>query len=778
MAHSITLQNLSDTDIVNNDILGQICFAAPNEAGGTDAILIAASMFARSEGTFAADNNATELVFTTGASESAAPGATNYDMTLSSGGNLTLAGNLELGHASDTTIARSSAGVITVEGTEVILAGAVTAITSLLATDIKIGEDDQTKIDFETADEIHFYAANVEQVYLADNIFGPQSDSDVDLGTTGVRWKDAYIDTITTTGAVDVGGYIYVPQRVVHKGDTDTYIEFTDDKIRILGGGKALITATEAAVDEVIINDGGLDCDFRVEGDNNANLFFVDGSTDRVGINTNEPTQLFDISNTLTYDGTTLLSSSATDNTPPIVLLKHAYNDTTGSILKFVLDKGAAGADGDVCGTITFFGDDDAQSNIEFARIEGVVADASNGDECGGLKFYVAENDGTNTTGLSLTGSTTDGEVDVTIGAGAASVTTVAGTLTMGSTAALTNAGLVAVANQSNITGVGTISSGTWQGTAIAHAYIGNDAIDGDNIADDSVNSEHYVDGSIDTAHIADDQVTLAKMAGLARGKIIYGDSSGNPAALAISSTDGHVLKSDGTDISWGAVTATVDIDSLSALGGTGLHQTQDHFMFSDNGTEKKITFSNLQDAVFADISGDATVAAGGALTIADDVISSAELADACSAVTSFTAPLIEGTTSIQTPLIEYTDGDDAITINDGGHITLAKASKPALKSNTDGSTVTFDLNEANVHTVTLGGNRTFAISNETAGQKFIIRILQDGTGSRTVTWFSTIKWAGGSAPTLTTTGGKADVVGFLVTGTDTYDGFVVGQNI
>ena len=43
---------------------------------------------------------------------------------------------------------------------------AQTTITSLLATDIKIGEDDQTKIDFETADEIHFYAANVEQVYL------------------------------------------------------------------------------------------------------------------------------------------------------------------------------------------------------------------------------------------------------------------------------------------------------------------------------------------------------------------------------------------------------------------------------------------------------------------------------------------------------------------------------------------------------------------------------------------------------------------------------------
>ena len=43
---------------------------------------------------------------------------------------------------------------------------AQTTITSLLATDIKIGEDDQTKIDFETANEIHFYANNVSLISL------------------------------------------------------------------------------------------------------------------------------------------------------------------------------------------------------------------------------------------------------------------------------------------------------------------------------------------------------------------------------------------------------------------------------------------------------------------------------------------------------------------------------------------------------------------------------------------------------------------------------------
>ena len=121
-----------------------------------------------------------------------------------------------------------------------------------------------------------------------------------------------------------------------------------------------------------------------------------------------------------------LLATSSTAS-KPVLTLKNTNNGATSAYLKFVNDKGAAGADNDVCGTITFYGDDDNQDNIEFARIEGVVADASNGDECGALKLYVAENDGNNTVGLSLTGSTTDGEVDATIGAGSASVVTVPG---------------------------------------------------------------------------------------------------------------------------------------------------------------------------------------------------------------------------------------------------------------------------------------------------------------------------------------------------------------
>lgn len=106
-----------------------------------------------------------------------------------------------------------------------------------------------------------------------------------------------------------------------------------------------------------------------------------------------------------------------------------------------------------------------------------------------------------------------------------------------------------------------------------------------------------------------------------------------------------------------------------------------------------------------------------------------------------------------------------------------AEEMNPTLTSDTDAATITFDLSTS-LHTVTLGNNRTLALSNETVGQTFVIRLVQDGTGSRTVTWFTTIKWAGGSAPTLTTTADKTDVFGFICTSAGNYDGFVIGKNL
>lgn len=97
------------------------------------------------------------------------------------------------------------------------------------------------------------------------------------------------------------------------------------------------------------------------------------------------------------------------------------------------------------------------------------------------------------------------------------------------------------------------------------------------------------------------------------------------------------------------------------------------------------------------------------------------------------------------------------------------------ITANTDGATITFNLTTSNVHTVTLEGNRTLDISSPTVGQAFMVRLVQDGTGSRTVTWWSTIKWPGGAAPALSTAANAIDAFVFVCTSTGNYDGYFAG---
>lgn len=120
-----------------------------------------------------------------------------------------------------------------------------------------------------------------------------------------------------------------------------------------------------------------------------------------------------------------------------------------------------------------------------------------------------------------------------------------------------------------------------------------------------------------------------------------------------------------------------------------------------------------------------------------------------------------------------------------GTNPTIAKpvlnATNPTAQTYTPtaAGTATLDLSLANQHYITMpAGNITIALSNDTNNQIFYVTITQDSGGSRTVTWFTTIRWAGGTPPTLTTTANKRDAFIFVRTGSGTYDGFVTGQNI
>ena len=194
------------------------------------------------------------------------------------------------------------------------LAAAQTNVSSILATDVKIGEDDQTKIDFETADEIHFYAANVEQVYVADNIFGPQSDSDVDLGTTSVRWKDAFVDSITVTGAI-ASGAITSTGIVTGTGFTAGNAVLAEAELELLDG----LTAGTAIASKVVTTDANID----TSGQRNLT---ITGELDAASL---------DISGNADIDGTTNLDAVDIDGAVQIDNTVTVGVDDTGYDVKF-----------------------------------------------------------------------------------------------------------------------------------------------------------------------------------------------------------------------------------------------------------------------------------------------------------------------------------------------------------------------------------------------------------------------------------------------------------
>ena len=114
------------------------------------------------------------------------------------------------------------------------------------------------------------------------------------------------------------------------------------------------------------------------------------------------------------------------------------------------------------------------------------------------------------------------------------------------------------------------------------------------------------------------------------------------------------------------------------------------------------------------------------------------------------------------------TKGTGLIKFNDGAYFPEATL--------TDGATVTWDASTAPVCKLTLGGNRALsAPTNGATGQFISIAVIQDATGSRTLTWNSAYEFTGDSAPTLTTTVSKADVFVFRYNGTVWHE---MGRNL
>ena len=417
---------------------------------------------------------------------------------------------------------------ITNSGTTITAAvsAAQTTITSLLATDIKIGEDDQTKIDFETADEIHFYAANTEQVYLGDNIFGPQSDSDVDLGSSSVRWKDAYVDSITVTGEVD---------------------------------GASLDISGNADI------DGTLEADAITVNGTALNEYIADTIGDMVGSNTESGITVAyqDSDNTLDFTVGTL-NQDTTGNAATATALETARTihgvsfDGTGNIdLTEVIEDtvGAMVSSNTESGITVAYQDGDGTLDFTIGTLNqdttGSAATLTTARNIGGVSFDGSAN-------IDLPGVNTSGNQDTSGTAANATHVTVADNESTDENNLITF-----IENASATGNVGLESDGDFHynpssGTVTATIFKGNiDAVDGD--FDGTLEADAYtVAGTSLAEYIADTVGAMFSGNTETRITATYQDGD-NTIDLVVDDLDTNTTYSAGTNISLSGTTFNVD---------------------------------------------------------------------------------------------------------------------------------------------------------------------------------------------------------------------------
>jgi hypothetical protein len=188
----------------------------------------------------------------------------------------------------------------------------------------------------------------------------------------------------------------------------------------------------------------------------------------------------------------------------------------------------------------------------------------------------------------------------------------------------------------------------------------------------------------------------------------------------------------------------------LTQANAASTYQTQSGMSSYLTTTAAGTTYAPLASPTFT---GTVTIPAGASISGYLTTANAASTYQTQAGMSSYVPTSAIGTT------VQSYDADTAKT--DVAQ-TYTAAQRGAYVTLTDAATIATDLSLGNQFQVTLGGNRTLgAPTNVVAGQSGVIRVVQDGTGSRTLAFNSVFKFPGGTAPTLTTTANAVDLLAY-----------------
>jgi hypothetical protein len=505
-----------------------------------------------------------------------------------------------------------------------------------------------------TNDHIEFYvdvsSSAVQQAYMADGVFAPVTDSDVDLGTSSLYFKNAYIDTVTTTGNVTVGGTLTVTgaatiagnltfgdaasDTVAFSADVASHLLPSADNTYDIGASgsewKDLYIDGVANIDSLVadtadINGGTVDGAIiggasaaAITGTAITGTSFVIGSAN---IAEAELETIDGITaGTVAASKAVVVDANKDIGTFRNVTIDGTFSDgnytfdTSGNVSGLgTIGSGAITSSGTVTfgsisdGTITAtaFVDEDNMSSDSATLIPTQQS----------VKAYVDSQIATEDTIAELNDTTISSVASANIliydGTDSWDNKAISGDATIATTGALTIAsGAVetAMIAADAVDGTkladnaidsehytdGSIDTAHINDLNVTTAKIAADAITGAKIADDAIESEHYAAGSIDTAHIANDQITAALIADNAIDSDMYVDGSIDTAHYAAGSINSTALGAD-------SVTAAKIADDVVnsehlAAGGIDLEHMSVNSIDSDQYVDGSIDTAHIAD--------------------------------------------------------------------------------------------------------------------------------------------------------------------------------------
>jgi len=229
-----------------------------------------------------------------------------------------------------------------------------------------------------------------------------------------------------------------------------------------------------------------------------------------------------------------------------------------------------------------------------------------------------------------------------------------------------------------------------------------------------------------------------------------------------------------------GAEDAALVFDGNAQDFYIGLDDSADDLIIGQGstvGTNPAISIDENQNVTIADGSIDFNIAS-------HDTSNGLKLGGTLVSSTAAELNILDGVTSTAAEL-NYSDlatlgtsaASKVLSANANNLTTISGAVLCTEDTLTDGSTVAWDVIASPVAKVTLGGNRTIAAPSGTspaAGQFVALTVIQDGTGSRTLTWNAVYEFKDDTAPTLTTTAAKGDLFVFKYNGSKWLE---VGRN-